>query len=279
MNDDILPITLRQPLCQNTSSSSDSSARNLLSEQKLENFYNLTKLKETKPFFSFKRILKKESNINNKSNKSTTLSTWEALFLKLKRHLPILEWLPRYKIKSFLVSDLIAGLTVGIMNIPQGMAYAMLVTLNPINGLYISFFPLLIYGIFGSSKHLAVGAIAIVSLLSGSVVDRVARENPIPTSINVTNASDLVPISQTDADYRVNIAATLALLVGLLQFLMGLSGLGFLSSYFSDTFISGYTSGSAVHVVVSQIKEIFGMENVTKFDGPFKVPRVYWCLN
>jgi MFS superfamily sulfate permease-like transporter len=197
--------------------------------------------------------------------------------LLLKRRVPILTWLPAYQLKSFLVPDILAGVTVGIMNIPQGLSYAMLVTLNPVYGLYQSFFPLLIYGVLGSSKHLTIGAIAIVSLLSGSVVDRVVREHPlsapIMNSTTSNGSSEFAPVLG-DGEYRVAIASTLALLVGIFQFLMGLSGLGFLSSYFSDTFISGYTCGSAVHVVVSQMKEIFGMRNVTKFDGTFKIPKV-----
>lgn len=159
-------------------------------------------------------------------------------------------------------------MTVGIMNIPQGLSYAMLATLNPVYGLYMSFFPLLIYGFLGTSKHLAIGAVAIVSLLSGSVIERVVQEYPISNMTIVENGTD--PISA----YRVQIASSLALVVGLFQVLMGASGLGFISAYFSDTFISGYTCGSAVHVVVSQTKEVFGMTNVTKFDGLFKIPKV-----
>jgi MFS superfamily sulfate permease-like transporter len=212
----------------------------------------------------------KETDV--KQNSNARKRNW--IVQLLKRRVPILSWLPAYKLKSFLVPDILAGVTVGIMNIPQCLSYAMLATLNPVYGLYVSFFPLLVYGIFGTSRHLAIGAIAIVSLLTGSVVDRVAREHPLPPAptINMT-AFDSVPILG-DGDYRVVIASTLALLVGAFQFLMGLSGLGFISSYFSEAFVSGYTCGSAVHVVVSQIKDIFGIKNVTKHTGAFEIPKV-----
>ena len=76
------------------------------------------------------------------------------------------------------------------------------------------------------------------------------------------------------ADHRTTLACSLAVLVGVIQILMGFFGLGIVASYFSDTFISSYTCGSAIHVVVSQIKELLGLKNIKKFDGPFKIPRV-----
>ncbi len=88
----------------------------------------------------------------------------------LVERFPILDWLPKYKLKTFLVADIFAGLIVGIMNIPQGMGYAMLATLDPVIGLYISFFPLLVYAFLGTSRQLAMGSIAIVSLLSGQCI-------------------------------------------------------------------------------------------------------------
>ena len=75
---------------------------------------------------------------------------------QLFRRLPILEWLPKYQL-SYLMPDFFAGFTVGVMNIAQGMGYALLANVDPVNGLYISFFPLLIYAFFGMSKDLALG--------------------------------------------------------------------------------------------------------------------------
>ena len=75
----------------------------------------------------------------------------------IKKRVPILGWLPKYKPKRFLLPDAMAGFTVGIMNIPQGLAYALLATLNPIYGLYVSFFPIIVYTIFGTCRHLIIG--------------------------------------------------------------------------------------------------------------------------
>src|SRR5690606_40514097 len=89
------------------------------------------------------------------------------LTLRLKKFLPVLEWLPRYK-KADFIGDLSAGLTVGIMLIPQGMAYAMLAGLAPVHGLYAVTVPLLLYAIFGTSRQLAVGPDAIISMLTAA---------------------------------------------------------------------------------------------------------------
>ena len=83
----------------------------------------------------------------------------------LRGYLPILDWLPNYR-KENLSGDISAGLTVGIMLIPQGMAYAMLAGLEPIHGLYAVTVPLVLYAIFGTSRQLAVGPVAMVSLLT-----------------------------------------------------------------------------------------------------------------
>jgi MFS superfamily sulfate permease-like transporter len=289
MNEDIVPLSPTNNSSSGSSLLSHSHvnsprAFNQSKNKRVDDLYNLDKFKDRTVWEELdlkNRLAKVCGRRRNRSDlKSQDFTRRDQALFLLRRHIPILSWLPAYNVKNYLVPDILAGVTVGIMNIPQGLSYAMLVTLNPIYGLYISFFPLLIYGLFGSSKHLAIGAIAIVSLLSGSVVDRVAREHPLPwPDFNITdsNTSDLVPLT-SDGDYRVAIASTLALLVGIFQFLMGFSGLGFVSSYFSDTFISGYTCGSAVHVVVSQMKEIFGMKNVTRFDGTFKVPKVSFGL-
>lgn len=127
----------------------------------------------------------------------------------------MVEWLKNYKLKAYLQADIVSGFTVGIMNIPQGMGYALLASLPPVAGLYISFFPLIIYAIFGTSRHLAIGSIAIVSLLTGSVVDTmVANHGPF-----LTVNSNGTEITDTDAlnAFKFKVACSLSLLVGLLQ--------------------------------------------------------------
>ena len=107
------------------------------------------------------------------------------------------------------------------------------------------------------------GGVAIISLITGTVIDEMVLEHFRNGTTNTT-----------ESQFRVEIACQLSLLVGMIQFIMGLIGLGFVSSYFSDTFISGYTCASAFHVVMSQLKDIFGIKKLTKYNGVFKIPKV-----
>ncbi len=154
----------------------------------------------------------------------------------MQQYFPFLEWAKNYK-ESDLSGDLIAGLTVGVMLIPQGMAYAMLAGLPPIYGLYASTIPLFIYALFGTSRQLAVGPVAMVALLISSGV------------------SNLAPSGS--AEY-IQLAILLALLVGIIQFSMGLFKLGFLVNFLSHPVIAGFTSAAAIIIGVSQLKHLLG---------------------
>ncbi|CAI9617936.1 unnamed protein product, partial [Staurois parvus] len=89
----------------------------------------------------------------------------------LKQRIPIVAWLPRYKLKKWILGDLIAGLTVGIVHIPQGMAFALLTSVAPVYGLYTSFFPVVLYMLLGTGHHVSTGTFAVLSLMTGSVID------------------------------------------------------------------------------------------------------------
>jgi chloride anion exchanger 3 len=151
------------------------------------------------------------------------------------------------------------------------MAYSLLATLPAVNGLYISFFPLLIYFFLGTSTHLAIGAVSLVSLLSGTTITKMVNDYETETTMLSSNNSNFT----LDYDeYRIRVASSLSLLVGIIQVLLGMSGLGVLASYFSDTFISSYTCASAIHVIVSQLKDLFGIKTKMRFKGAFKIPKV-----
>lgn len=151
--------------------------------------------------------------------------------------LPILEWLPIYDKKLFRY-DLIAGLTVGVMLIPQAMAYAMLAGLQPIHGLYAASLPLILYAIFGSSRHLAVGPVAIVSILT---------------------AAGIGALEPGGYETYLLYTVTLAFMVGVLQFGMGLLKMGFIANFLSHPVISGFTSAAAIIIGLSQIRHLFGI--------------------
>lgn len=154
------------------------------------------------------------------------------------RYLPALSWGRAYQ-REWLTGDLLAGLIVTIMLVPQGMAYALLAGLPPQVGLYASIAPLLLYGLLGTSRVLAVGPVAIVSLLVASGVGEFAETGT--------------------AEY-VQLALTLALLVAVIQTVMGLFRVGFLVSFLSHPVLAGFTSAAALVIGFSQLKHLLGID-------------------
>jgi sulfate permease, SulP family len=156
----------------------------------------------------------------------------------LTKIFPILSWLPGYN-RGYFQGDLSAGITVGIMLIPQGMAYSMLAGLDPIHGLYAVTIPLLIYAVFGSSRQLAVGPVAMVSLLTASGIAALQPEN---------------------ASEYLLYALTLAFLIGAIQLVMGIFRLGFIVNFLSHPVLNGFTSAAAIIIALSQVKHLFRIE-------------------
>ncbi|KAL3064364.1 hypothetical protein OYC64_000609 [Pagothenia borchgrevinki] len=178
--------------------------------------------------------------------------------------IPVLSWLPHYSIRENFIGDLISGCSVGIMHLPQGMAYALLASLRPVFGLYTSFYPVLVYFIFGTSRHISIGTFAVISIMIGSVTERLAPDIDFPA--NCTNGTDL---DARDA-HRVEIACSLTVLTGIFQILLGVVRFGFVVTYLSEPLIRGYTTGSACHVCVSQLKYLFGVKPA-RFTGPLSL--------
>jgi SulP family sulfate permease len=158
----------------------------------------------------------------------------------LRRALPAFEWLPGYSRTTF-ASDLAAGLTVGAVLIPQGMAYALVAGLPPVAGLYAAVFPIVAYAVLGRSRQLALGPVAIVSLLT---------------------AAGLEPLAGGDTREYVDLATTLALMVGALMIVMGVARLGFVADLLSHPVLSGFTSAAALVIVSSQLRHMLGVDLV-----------------
>ncbi|KAG8199514.1 hypothetical protein JTE90_009360 [Oedothorax gibbosus] len=185
--------------------------------------------------------------------------------------IPVLSWLPKYKLE-FLIPDIIAGVTVAILHIPQGMAFGVLANVNPENGLYVSFFPVLIYFLLGTSKHISVGTFAVVSLLISSAVRSaggVMSRDTNTTIHNFSNTSITISATESWPPTNLEIVTTLAIASGFWQIFMGAFQLGSLMVVLSDQLISGFTTGAALQVAVSQMNNLFGMlidvvENLSK---------------
>jgi SulP family sulfate permease len=151
--------------------------------------------------------------------------------------LPILDWAPRYT-RADAVADLFAAVIVTIMLVPQSLAYAMLAGLPPVVGLYASILPLLAYAVFGTSRTLAVGPVAVVSLMT---------------------AAAIAPIAPAGSAAYVAAAVTLAFLSGLVLLAMAVLRLGFLANFLSHPVISGFISASGILIAASQLKHILGI--------------------
>ena len=156
----------------------------------------------------------------------------------IKRWLPVLNWGPSYS-RGDLGADLTAAVIVTIMLIPQSLAYAMLAGLPPEVGLYASIAPLVLYALFGTSRTLAVGPVAVVSLMTAAAAGSVAAQGSI--------------------DY-LEAAIMLALLSGLMLTLMGAFKLGFLANFLSHPVIAGFITASGILIAVSQLKYILGID-------------------
>ncbi|KAM9185620.1 solute carrier family 26 member 6 isoform 6-T6 [Dugong dugon] len=193
----------------------------------------------------------------------------------LFQYLPILAWLPRYRVRDWLLGDLLSGLSVAIMQLPQGLAYALLAGLPPVFGLYSSFYPVFIYFLFGTSRHISVGTFAIMSVMVGSVTESLAPDDAFLQDSNTT-----VNEAARDAA-RVQLASTLSVLVGLFQVGLGLVHFGFVVTYLSEPLVRGYTTAASVQVFISQLKYVFGLQ-LSSRSGPlsliYTVLEVCWKL-
>jgi SulP family sulfate permease len=155
-----------------------------------------------------------------------------------RKALPILEWLPAYRGED-LLSDLRAGATVGVLVVPQAMAYAALAGVPPITGLYAAMVSLVVYAVFGTSRYISVGPVAIDSLLTAAAV---------------------APLADGDQGRYVALTALLAVMIGAFQVGAGLARLGALVNLLSVPVIAGFTSAAALTIGVTQVKDLLGLD-------------------
>ncbi|XP_047963720.1 probable sulfate transporter 3.4 [Salvia hispanica] len=163
--------------------------------------------------------------------------------LGLQFFLPILQWAPHYTLK-LLKSDVVSGLTIASLAIPQGISYAKLANLPPIIGLYSSFVPPLIYSVLGSSRHLAVGPVSIASLVMGTMLHEAASAEEQPA-------------------LYLQLAFTATFFAGLFQASLGFLRLGFVIDFLSKATLVGFMAGAAVIVALQQLKGLLGISHFT----------------
>ena len=201
--------------------------------------------KENEKSLKFKNeILKINSNKNIKKTSFSLVWTIYRLF-------PILSWFPQYNWKKYLKDDIVAGVTVGVMLIAQGMAYAKLAGLSPEYGLYSSGLPLFIYPLFGTSRHLGIGPVALISLLVSQV------------TLSTNSAGH-----EYSHQEKISFALLIAFCVGIVQLLMAFLQIGFIINFISHPVIAGFTTAAAFVIILSQLQHILGY-SVQKSHYPF----------
>jgi SulP family sulfate permease len=156
----------------------------------------------------------------------------------ITRYMPVLQWGRRYD-RPMLEADILAAVIVTIMLIPQSLAYALLAGLPPEAGLYASIVPIVLYAIFGTSNALAVGPVAVVSLMTAAAIGQVAEQGTVGYAMA---------------------ALTLAALSGGFLLLLGLLRLGFIANFLSHPVIAGFITASGILIAMSQVKHILGIE-------------------
>ncbi|KAI6227778.1 Sulfate permease family protein 3 [Aphelenchoides fujianensis] len=187
----------------------------------------------------------------------------------LASFVPIVRWLPAYKWRESLIGDVMGGLTTGIVHIPQGIAYALLAGVDPIYGLYTSFFTVLLYMLFGSSSHMSVGPFAVVALMTGESVREIFQKidndyvqaeiryiddhSMRSQQIDLHNFTNSVPKMAVD---EREIVQAITFTTGLVQLLLAFLRVEFLASYLSDQLVNGFCTGAALHVVVVQLGKL-----------------------
>uniref|UniRef100_A0A674E133 Solute carrier family 26 member 4 n=1 Tax=Salmo trutta TaxID=8032 RepID=A0A674E133_SALTR len=177
---------------------------------------------------------------------------------------PVIDWLSRYPIREWLPSDVVSGVSTGLVCSLQGLAYALLVSVAPVYGLYSAFFPILTYFLLGTSRHISVGPFPVTCLMVGSVVLTLAPDDHflLPgngTGVNGTEADGIVVDVEAMEAQRIMVASSMTVLVGLFQVVMGLLQVGFLVRYLSDPLVGGFTTAAAFHVLISQLKIVLSV--------------------
>ncbi|XP_053573064.1 sulfate transporter [Bombina bombina] len=223
-----------------------------------------------------KKRVKLKTRLSEKIKKNCICSNVKAKDFLLS-FFPILRWLPKYKLKEYLLGDVMSGLIVGVLLVPQSIAYSLLAGQEPVYGLYTSFFACIIYFLMGTSRHIHVGIFGVLCLMVGEVVDRelqaagydkldshggyLANAN----ELNVNNTHLPMGVNQTSertcdkSCYAITVGATVTFMAGVYQVVMGLFQVGFVSVYLSDSLLSGFATGASFTILTSQVKYLLGV--------------------
>ncbi|ESN91990.1 hypothetical protein HELRODRAFT_194468 [Helobdella robusta] len=197
---------------------------------------------------------------------------------------PIVGYMREYKWRQWLLNDVMAGISVGFLHLPQGLGFALLAGVPAVLGLYSSIIPVWLYFVFGSSRHISVGTMAVTALLVGSYVNKfeygVDRELPLGAGAHNSSGGNFSGDNHIIANddkrleqdhQRMNAASLITLTVGCLQLLMWGARMGIMSSYMSRPFVKSFITGAVVHIIANQLPFQLGYQ-VKKSSGSFQLP-------
>jgi len=198
----------------------------------------------------------------------------------LNKRIPAIEWIKSYNINENLLKDIIGGITVGIVQVPQAMAYSLTAGLPAANGLYVTFFHCLIYFFLGTSKHISPGTYAIISLMILQSTNKyegilfpMGSDKEDPINMTVLNSNITINPNFLDNDpikARVLISMVLSMSSGLILVLMSMLHFGFVTKYLSDAIVGGLSVGAVFQVIISQIKVLLGIKL-----NPLTIPFIF----
>ena len=242
------------------SSTQEGDTRTLVLTRELYNHEGYTDkypVKEQKPF-NLAESLKK--NINSK-----------CIMNQLLDYLPIIRFIRTYKLKEYILGDVLSGLTVSFLHLPMAMGFGILAGLRPINGLYETFFAVLTYMFFGTSTYISFGSNAVMALMTQTVVN---READVYIQEYSAAMNGTMPTDDDVMDIKVRTSMACCFLSGLILMGMGLLKLGVVTTYLSVSFVGGFTTAASIHIATSQVPKMFGIK-VTAFAGAGKLVRTY----
>ena len=193
---------------------------------------------------------------------------------------PVMKMASSYRCKDFIINDFLSGLSVALMAIPQSFGYARIANIPEIIGLYTSFFPVVIYFIFTTSKHVSLGTMALASLVIGSAVNTMQmpsesfnalRDNESLHDMNFVEnlSSDALEnlLKEKDDETKILLTVSLSCGAGLILLIMSFFKMGFIVSFMSDAFVSGFLAASTVRVLIIELKDILGIHPEKKHVG------------
>nr|XP_056700754.1 testis anion transporter 1 [Euleptes europaea] len=205
--------------------------------------------------------------------------SWERFRKIMLKMFPILNWMCSYHITEWILGDLHAGISVGMVQMLQGLSGVLLtgLPLPVVNGFYSAFFSTLTYVIFGTSHHMSIGSFTILNAMIANFQKSLNFNFTLPSSSTLVNMSDENSVKMYME--AVTLTASTTFLVGIIQLLLGFVGLGYVTTYLSESLMNAYLTGAALHVIVSQFSFIFGIA-IDFHSGPLAIfyNLIHYCM-